>query len=296
MMPILPASEVSRNRLIPIAAMAALWTPAMIAASHEWSHGIYYDYGWIVPPVALWLLIRRWNDLDGEVRLPGRWTVMGWILLLITWFTLLRVLGLVDPSWRMPIGLCGLTAALVTHGLIARTRSWRASRGFLWITLFLASALPLPSAVELRLVHAFTHSVVVTASQWFHLAGKPVEVVGDLLLLNGFTVEVAEGCSGVRSFQSFLMATWLFAELQRLSATRTLILLVFAVGAAFLVNVSRAYILAGISFTQGREGFERAHDAVGLVAFLVSAALFYLFSAMLAKRPARHLVKSVQSR
>lgn len=286
----------SHARLIPIVGVVALWTPAMIAASHEWSHGIYYDYGWIVPPVALWLLIRRWIDLGGDVRLPGRWAVIGWILLLLPWFTLLRVLGLVDPSWRMPIGLCGLTSALVTHGLIAKTRGWRVSRGFLWITLFLASALPLPSAVELRLVEGFTHSVILMTSQWFHFAGKPVEVVGDLLLLNGFTVEVAEGCSGVRSFQSFLMATWLFAELQRLRAARTLILLVFAVGAAFLVNVSRAYILADISFSQGREGFERAHDAVGLAAFLVSAALFYLFSAMLSERPARRLVKSVQAR
>lgn len=294
-MPFLPDSEVSSKRLLLIGGVVALWTPAMIAASYEWAHGIYYDYGWIIPPVALWLLIRRWNGMGGEIRLPERRVIIGGILLLLPWFTLLRVLGLVDPSWRMPIGLAGLTAALVSHGWIALSCGWRASLGFLWITLFLASALPLPSAVELRLVDGFTHSVIVMTSQWFHLSGKPVEVAGDLLLLHGFTVEIAEGCSGVRSFQSFLMATWLFAELQRLRWMRTLVLLGFAVGAAFLVNVSRAYILAGISFSQGREAFERAHDAVGLLAFVVSAIWFYVISAVLSERRGRRLVKSVQS-
>lgn len=286
-------SEDSRSWL-PIAWVVALWTPAMIAASHEWSHGLYYDYGWIVPPVALWLLLRRWNDLPGEIRMPGSRVVLGFVLVLVPWFVGLRILSEVDPSWRMPVGLCGLTAALVTHALLAKTRGLQASFGFLWITLFLASALPLPSLMESKMVHWFTHSVVVMAAEWFQLAGRPVEVSGDLLLLNGYTVEVGEGCSGVRSFQSFLMATWLFAELQRLRTARTMVLLVFAVGTAFLVNVSRAYWLAEISFAKGKEAFERAHDSLGLLAFLVSAALFYFFSGMLSERPARKLVKSVQ--
>ena len=136
-------SEDSRSWL-PIAWVVALWTPAMIAASHEWSHGLYYDYGWIVPPVALWLLLRRWNDLPGEIRMPGSRVVLGFVLVLVPWFVGLRILSEVDPSWRMPVGLCGLTAALVTHALLAKTRGLQASFGFLWITLFLASALPLP--------------------------------------------------------------------------------------------------------------------------------------------------------
>ena len=48
------------------------------------------------------------------------------------------------------------------------------------------------------------------------LRANQVVVMGDRLRLHQLTVEVTDGCSGVRSFQSFVMATWFFAELQRL--------------------------------------------------------------------------------
>ena len=120
---------------LPLAGVAALWTPAMIAASHAWSHGLYYDYGWFVPPAAMWLMVRRWRDLAGPVTLPRPRVVLAWAGVLMPWILVLRVLGYADPSWRLPIGLLGLTAALASHGLIAATRGRSAAAGFAWITL-----------------------------------------------------------------------------------------------------------------------------------------------------------------
>ena len=92
------------------------------------------------------------------------------------------------------------------------------------------------------------------------------------------------------------MATWFFAELQRLPLARTLTLLACACGIAFVVNMGRTYLLAHIRFEHGLEAFERAHDWLGLLAFAISGLAFYVLSGRLAVPDRRAVVRTVQLR
>jgi exosortase/archaeosortase family protein len=150
--------------------------------------------------------------------------------------------------------------------------------------------------VEQRIVENLTDGVIHAVAEWFQISGRPVEIVGDRLCLHELTVEVTDGCSGVRSFQSFVMATWFFAELQRMRATRVMILLACACGAAFVVNTARTWALATIRFDHGVEAFERAHDWLGLLAFVASAVFFYVISGWLSAAPPRMVVRTVSSK
>lgn len=279
---------------VPFAGWVALWVPAMIAASYEWGHGDYYDYGWFVPPAALLLAVQRWQRMKGAVTLPRRGVVLAMFLLLVPWLLLLRVLGHVDPSWRLPTSLLGLTAVIGGHGLIAAARGREASRGFLWITLLCFSAMPWPTVFEMRFVQNLTQGVIHTVVEVFQLSGTPVAGLGDRLTLNGMTVEVTDGCSGIRSFQSFVMATWFFAELQGLRASRALLLLTIAGGVAFVVNASRTFALASIRFDRGEDAFNQAHDSLGLLAFVVSGLVFYWVSGKLGGRSSGKVVRTPQ--
>jgi exosortase len=280
---------------LPLAGVVALWAPAMLAASYAWGHGEYYDYGWFVPPAALWLAIRRWNNCDAPY-VPLSYTQVALaITMLLPWILVLRVLGYADPVWRLPTFLLGLTATLASHSLIAATRGGRTSAGFVWITLLLVSALPWPTVLETGIVHHLTQWVVTAVAEIFQILGKPVEVMGDRLRLHGLTVEVTDGCSGVRSFQSFVMATWFFVELQHLRVTRALILLACACGVAFAVNVARTYALGHIRFEYGKDAFERAHDPLGLLAFVISGLFFYFLSGWLSAKLRRTVMRTVHS-
>jgi exosortase len=270
---------------------AAAWLPAMLAASYVWRNGNFYDYGWFVPPAAGWLAIQRWRTSCAPVReLPGPKVAMV-LILLLPWLLVLRVLGHADPSWRLPIGLLGLTAVAVSHAVIAAARGWRESLSFLWITMLCCAALPWPSVVEQHLVQSLTNQVVACVVEVFHLVGRPVEVTGQRLWLHGTSVDVTDGCSGVRSLQSFFMATWFFAELQRLRWDKALLLLAAACGAAFVVNSARSFTLAWIRFEHGQAAFDRAHDWLGLVAFLASALFFLGLSGKLSSEPRRRMLR-----
>lgn len=275
-----------------VAVIAALWVPAMLAASYAWQHGDYYDYGWVVPPAALLLLVRRWRETGGGPLRPvpvNRMVAAG--LLLLPVLLVLRILNHADPSWRLPVVLLGLTAAAASHLVLAATRGWSVSARFGLITILLLSAMPWPSVVERTIVHSLTAGVVAVVAEMFQILGQPVQVMGDRLRLYDVTVEVADGCSGVRSFQSFLMASWFFAELYRLRLPRALVLMGCACVVAFVVNTGRTFALASIRFERGEEAFERAHDSTELVAFAASAALFFLISGRLAAAPRRREVR-----
>lgn len=266
--------------MFPLAAWVAVWIPAMLGAAYSWSNGEYYDYGWFVPPVAVWLLFRRWHETP---RVPGV-VERSWLphlLLLLPWVLVLRVLCHVDPNWRLPVGLLGVTSAVAGHWILQRARGWAFSLSFWKVTLLMLSTVPWPSAVESGLVHGMTGKVVGFAAELFRLMGQPVEIQGERMSLHGMVVEVTDGCSGVRSFQSFLMASWFFAELQRLSLTNTVKLLLWGLVAAFGVNLARAVGLAQIRFSQGAEAAASAHDMIGLLSFLASAAFFYWLSGKL---------------
>lgn len=274
--------------------LVALWVPTMIAASYEWGHGEYYDYGWFVPPAALWLTLCRWRENLEPFKIPSRRWMIAALVILVPWFIVLRILGYADPSWRLPMGLLGLTAAAASFVWIGLTRGWPASTGYIWIMLLCLSAIPWPTVIETGIVHHLTNGVTAVATEIFQWLGKPVEVSGDRLTLNGLTVEVTDGCSGVRSFQSFVMATWFFAELQRLRTGQALTLLVYACGIAFVINTGRAFALAQIRFVRGEDAFHSAHDLLGLLAFLVGGALFYFISGKLSEHPRRKVVRTRQ--
>lgn len=255
----------------------------MFGASYAWRHGDYYNYGWFVPPAAAFLTFQRWKQTPVRTRLlTSRFTLLLGTLML-PFVLILRVLGHTDPLWSLPVALLGVLALLGSHTVIAKARGWRNSSTYILISLLWISALPWPSVVETWIVQGFTDAVLGSVTEILRMFGWPVELLGDRIVLHDVSVEVTDGCSGVRSFQSFVMATWFFAELQRLRPDRVLILLAFACLTAFMVNVVRTIMLAVVRFDRGEQAFRQAHDHLGLAAFALSAVAFYWFSNRLAQ-------------
>jgi hypothetical protein len=164
----------------------------------------YYEYGFMVPPLAFafaWQRIGLMAGVEARPWLPGkRWDLLmtaGWLLLALTMIPL-RVIETGDPLWRPPLHLHGIAVTAVTHLLLARVKGWRFSVFLMPVTLFAWSAVPYLGQIEAALVRNLTGIVISLSREGFLLFGQPVEQIGERLVLGGEVVDVTDGCSGIR--------------------------------------------------------------------------------------------------
>ncbi len=260
--------------------------------SPSWNRQGYYDYGWIVLPLAVFFFLRRRAE---KIPRPSLLNPFLKALLLLCLLALipLKLINEVDLFWRQPLWISAGLVLIIWHLLIARAEGWPTSCYCLPATLFCLTAVPLPSSLESLMIHKLTDQVVDIGHYSLLLAGYPVEVVGNLFIANGAMVDVAEGCSGIRSIQSSIMAGLALGEIFRTSMGKRILVVIIALILAFVGNAARIFILGQLAFEKGVEAIDSAHDTIGFFAlFLVYGGLTLLTWLMTRKdRPAGKLIK-----
>lgn len=181
---------------------------------------------------------------------------------------LLRVIERVDPRWTLPIWLHAALVVLVTLTAISALAGQKGCLRAIPVIAFGCTAIPLPTLLESFIVSNFTDSVVYASSVLLQSAGMQVQTLGDRLAVMNQVVQVTEGCSGVRSAQSFLMSSLFLGELMRLQVLKRVTLIAIGLMVAWALNVIRASTLAAIQVRKGREAFDQAHDHAGLIAYI----------------------------
>ncbi len=273
--------------------LLALWAQLFYSASYAWLHGEYYDYGWYVPPLAFWFFYRRWRDWPLVARrpLPG-WAVAGVLVALALALAPMRTLLRTDPSWTTPMWGQALIVCTASFFIVWRMAGSKALLGLVPVVLFALTAVPMLGAIEQMLVDTLTSRVLEASSWIFGLVGRPVTVLGSNLEMAGQVVEVSEGCSGIRSTQSLLMASLCIGEWLFLSAGARVALVGAGLLAAWVTNVGRAFMLAQIRFDQGQSAFDKAHDLAGMVAFVIGTIILLgVALAMDSKRKGARMVR-----
>lgn len=270
--------------LLPTLALIFLWLQLFWSLVPTWINGQYYEYGWFVPVLAVALAASR---LSGQSTakigpespiLKNRISslAVGIMLSVIGLIALLRLISIADPSWRPPLILHALIVASCTHFWIGTTLGWKTSRSLLPVTLFTLSSVPIPYQAEQWLIGNLTSIVARFTHELLILQGYPVDLRGITLFHGTQIVEVSEGCSGIRSFQSLLMVALFFGELLLLPWFSRLLLVANAAIFAFGVNMLRAYLLSTLHFSHGSEFANRQHDSIGNYAFVISSILLFV--------------------
>lgn len=190
----------------------------------------------------------------------------------------LRILEKVDPRWTLPIWTQAFIVVCLTSWILACRGGSKLIIRCLPILLIGLTAAPLPTALEQPFIAGLTSSVVTGATSLLGILGKSVESIGNQIVSSEGTVEVTEGCSGIRSAQSFFMTALVFGEWFILSKPARFALLLIGLIVAWTLNVGRATGLALIRFDAGNQGIDRWHDGIGMLTFLVGATIL-LFSA-----------------
>ena len=258
--------------------LAWLWFVLINDLRVEWTVNPQYSYGWAVPFLCVFLLLRRWQQL-AQSKEPGAGSRLQapssklqaltfWLLALL--YAPTRLIQEANPDWR----LVSWALALEVIGITLCV--WSLERGagrfpvsvFAFPLLFFLVAVPWPTVLEGPLVQLLTRVDVSAACDLAGSLGIPAIPHGNVIEVATGVVGIDEACSGIRSFQATLMISLFLGEFYRISVPRRLTLCLTGFALAILLNLARQTVLIWVAAHQGVPAIAKWHDPTGVVILL----------------------------
>ena len=266
------------------ALLALVWLPAIRQWSYDWSANPQYFYGWAVPFLACYLAYERWLNLPA----PKPSAAVGWIVpsvLVLAFLQLpVRWFGEANSDWWPVWWAYGFICVGVTLGLLQIAGGWPWVRHFAFPVLFVMSAIPWPTYVEIDIVQRLMGINAAISAEIVSALGAPAIAVGNVIEVATGVLGVNEACSGIRSLQSTLMAALFLAGLYQLRFAGGLLLVALGAAIAFVCNVVRTSFLTYEGATKGIEATEKWHDTAGFVILGVVLVCLFFISQFLDRR------------
>ena len=250
--------------------LVVLWGQFFLALFPIWWEMPSYRYGLVAMPLWVFMVIRRWRELtrtEGPVLINAHnlWWLAG-VFAAVLAILVVRPLQQVDQFWRLPLWLHAFLVACATIFTLRWAFDWSRTSKFLRLFLFAAVLIPLPSMLEEAIAGRLTALVATSVGELFPLMGYPLDLVGNAVIVHGFVLDIAEGCSGFRSFQASFMVALFLGEFYQYRWFRRVLLLFGGLGLAIVGNGARIYYLSIVAYEQGLEAEEKIHEFSGIVA------------------------------
>ena len=125
----------------------------------------------------------------------------------------LKVILEANPDWRMALWTDGFLALGITLLIVLRWGGWSWLRHFIFPPFLMLLTIPWPTRLENPFIQGLMQLVAHVTVEILNLLGIHAVQLGNLIQLTNGLVGVEEACSGVRSFQSILMASVFLGEL-----------------------------------------------------------------------------------
>lgn len=244
------------------AAFALLYGTAIVALLEDWARSAEYGHGFLLLPVALYL---GWRERRAEAS-PAR----GAGLLVLVGGVVLFLLGILAAEF-----FTRRVAILVAlAGLTLHFRGWEQLRAW-WLPFgLLAFTIPVPEVILNSLtlpLQLLASRIAVALLEFRHV---PAALSGNIILLPGQELFVAEACSGLRSLSALLGLTLLIGGTTLSTGGARLALLLAAVPAALAANAFRVFATGFAAHYVGPGATESAwHGAMGVLVFLLPLGL-----------------------
>lgn len=254
-------------------ALAVFSVSGLLSLPEAWARP-EYSHGYLIPFIALYLLMRRVESQTENGVVPLRWP--GLVLLVLA----MALILLGNLTWIPDIVTYGFILglfALILTALGVR-RGWH-----YWVPVaYLVFMLPLPNFVYLQLSIQLQHISSIIGVWIIRLFGIPVLLEGNVIDLGVYKLQVAEACSGLRYLFPLTSFGFLFAALYRGPAWHKVILFLSAAPITVLMNSVRIGI---IGVMVDRYGIEQAegflHLFEGWIIFAACIVLMFLLVLLL---------------
>ncbi|QDS96109.1 Transmembrane exosortase (Exosortase_EpsH) [Roseimaritima multifibrata] len=263
-----PNSSGWRTKALWIVALGVFaYATSVIAASSDWIAQPDQQHGFLVAPIAAFLLFLRRKSFPGF----GRMDLRGLILLAVA--AGMRIYGdlYVRPwldLWSLPLWVAGAV------WLLGGMKLFRWAAPPIAFLFFLA---PLPGQVQTAAGYPL-QVIAATGGGWLlQMLGQPAVVAGTTILLGDEVLDVERACAGLRMFHGMLAVAMAWSLYMGYGLRRFAASMVLAPLVAVLVNVLRIAI-TGLLFRYVSGDVARGftHDWAGLLMIPAGATIFFL--------------------
>ena len=281
--------------LWPLAiALSALWLPVFYRLSFFWETNDQYSHGWFVPLLAGWIFYTRWQTLPPSgIRHPtsdlsslasGFWPLVLLLFLVLLPLAAAYFIAEANPEWRMMMWIMAGSAFLGSL-IITQIFGGTTWTKHLWFAFFFALvSVPWPFGPEKWLTLELSMLAARISTAVLTLGGIPAVCVGNTIEVSTGTLGVDEACSGIRSFQSSLMAGLFLGELYMLRLAPRIILCLAGLVVAYGLNIARMLILSiAVETTGSMEAINTWHDPAGFVILIATMAILWGLCALASK-------------
>jgi exosortase len=254
--------------------LAVAYGPVLAGLIRQWAEDPNYAHGFFVLPMAGWLAWRRRGRVNATPRHPG---ALGLALLA------LGGVAFVAGTAAAELFTTRVSFVLVVAGLIWVLEGRERLRTVAFPVAFLLCMIPLPYVVYYQL----TFPLQIESSRWAAMLldriGVPTVREGNILNLEGYSLEVVTACSGLRSIMTLGTMALFLTDLVHLSRGSKVLLVVASIPIAVAANVARLAVTAIIATVGGPEAAESfLHELSGVVVFILGLVALFVVGKVLA--------------
>lgn len=263
---------VFESAVVAVPLACACWFIAT-ALVGQWVNDPNYTHGLFVVPMSLILAWRRRERLK---RTPASPSYVG--LLVLTAGGMLYLLGILAAElFTMRVSL-----VIMVFALILTTQGHGRTRALLFPLAFLLLMIPLPYVLYYKLTFPLQiKSSQLTAGLLSGL-GMPVVRTGNIINLEGYTLEVVTACSGLRSLMTLGALAVFMTDFFKFGGWGNVVFVAVSVPVAVVANTARLFLTAVVSAIAGSDAAESFfHGLSGVVVFLSGLALLFVTGILL---------------
>lgn len=253
---------------------ALLYLPVLIGLVGEWYTDDNYSHGFLIPLVTGWLLWKKRKKLKELISPVGDNAGLFVILAGMVIFVLANAMA---EYFTLRVSLVITLYGLVWY-LLGRKFAFAA-----WFELlYLLFMIPLPYVIYYSLTFPMQLFATKVTVKILSFIGMSAVQQGNIIHLPGYSLEVAEACSGLRSLISLLALGALYARLTQKDLPRQIILFVSTVPIAIAANVFRILFTAIGAYTISKELAEEfLHELSGMAVFVVAFIMLFIWGAII---------------
>lgn len=223
-----------------LAWILVLYRETALAMVNIWVRSETFTHGFVVPPIAAWLIWRQRGRLALLAPSPAPWCLPALVLVGLFW--LLGELAAVNAVTQLALVATLVLAAVAVLGTAV-------GRNIGFPLLFLFFAVPVGEFLMPTLME-WTANFTVLA---LRATGIPVFREGLHFVIPSGSWSVVEACSGVRYLIASLMVGTLFAYLNYNTTGKRLVFVVVSALVPIVANWLRAYIIVMLGHLSGNK-------------------------------------------